>query len=499
MPLQAAAAVATLLSFTAAGNRVAFQLNGGAAELSWKSSSTFRFRRVLEGPLPPLAPETSERIPCQIDDLPDAVRLRTGPLVILVRKHGVLVEVRRSNGTLLMADLTAPEVSGAGVIWERQAPPGVRYYGLGPRTDPAFDLRGKSWQAQVPFLLTTAGYGEYHPGGGIHRFDFTAPDRYAIRAPSVDYYFYFGPSPKQIFEEHKDAPEVMERWPAASERFGSWDSLGATLLRVVHAALSGMAAPALSLSPYDGMPEELVQRARQLGSLVDSVSPGRAGLSDLRSQLETFFGTYTAEARERGFPIWHPLPFQYPDDPESSLHPDEFMLGDELLIAPIVQPGGKRSLYLPPGVWTNLETNQVFPGRQKIEVETPALPVFARNGTIVPLDSPGGGIALHYFPSLGAEFFLLETNPDGWTQVHAAPAADIMRLEIEAQKARDYQWVVHHVERPAGVGFQNSKYREAASAASLADRTWFYEAARKDLQIRVRVAAGEDCIINLAF
>jgi hypothetical protein len=31
----------------------------------------------------------------------------------------------------------------------------------------------------------------------------------------------------------------------------------------------------------------------------------------------------------------------------------------------------------------------------------------------------------------------------------------------------------------------------------MADRTWFYDAARKNLHVRARVKAGEDCIINV--
>ena len=40
---------------------------------------------------------------------------------------------------------------------------------------------------------------------------------------------------------------------------------------------------------------------------------------------------------------------------------------------------------------------------------TPRLPVFARNGTIVPL-AAANGMGLHYFPKLGAEFFFLEED-----------------------------------------------------------------------------------------
>ena len=69
-------------------------------------------------------------------------------------------------------------------------------------------------------------------------------------------------------------------------------------------------------------------------------------------------------------------------------------------------------------------------------------------------------MALHYFPKAGGEFFLLEGDIAEYSQVHAAPALDIIRLEIESKKDRDYQWVVHHVERPSGVEFEDRKYQE---------------------------------------
>ncbi len=107
-------------------------------------------------------------------------------------------------------------------------------------------------------------------------------------------------------------------------------------------------------------------------------------------------------------------------------------------------------------------------------------------------------MALHYFPKLGAEFFLLESDLADYTQVHAAPAADIMRLEIESKTDRDYQWVVHHLEKPSEVGFGEVKYRQVTGSSGMADRTWFYDPATKILQVRVHVKPDEDNIINLA-
>lgn len=499
MPAQALAAVATLLTFAPHGNRIELQLDRGSAEVVWSSPSTFRFRRSLEGPLAAAQAGGAEPVQVQIDDTPGAVRMRSKFLEVSIQKHGVLVRVRRlDNDQVMLADLSEPREEGGSIVWERQAAAGVRFYGLGPRADPVLDLRGQAVRAEIPFLISSAGYGEYHPGGGAFHFDFTRADRYRIQAPRVDYYFYYGPLPKEIFEQHNDHRGPAVTWPASTEAAGSWAALKAALLRLVHGAISADFEPSFDLTPYADAPAELQPRARQIGSLVGKVTPGSLGLSPFRTQLKSFFEIYALEVRDHGHPHWHPLPFQFPDDAECARHADEFMLGDEMLIAPIYEPGTKRQVYLPQGSWTNLESNEVFQGRRSVNVDTTALPVFARTGAIVPLDS-AGGIGLHYFPKLGGEFFFIESDIGEYTQVHAAPAADAMRLEIESKKDRDYQWVVHHVERPSEVGFEDRKYTAVTALQSLTDRTWFYDPVRQDLHIRVKVKAGDDCIINLGW
>jgi len=497
MPAQALAAVATLLSFAPHGNHVELRLDHGSAEVVWVGGSTFRFRRTLDGPLPAVSWIERKEVVTEADDTPGEVRLRSKYLEVSIQKHGLLVRVRKVDGSPLMADLSEPQPAGAGVAWERQSPAGARFYGLGPSLEPGFDLRGKSVTSETPFLVCTAGYGEYHTAAPV-RFDFTGGDRYRIEAPQVDYFFYYGPTIKEIFDEHNSVRGRETPWSLSMGGPATWEGLSASLLRLVHGAMSAMLEPAFDLTPWAGAPSELVARARQLGSLVPTTTAGAVGFSDLRQQLKTFFASYVPELHDKGYPVWHPLPFQFPDDPECAAHADEFMLGDEMLVAPIYQPGGKRSLYLPQGVWTQLETNQVFQGRRSITVETKALPLFARNGMIVPLDS-AGGMALHYFPKLAAEFFLLDADVNDYSQVHAAPAVDIMRLQIESKKERVYQWVVHHIERPSVVSFGERKYRPVASFQALDDRTWFYDAAQKNLHVRVAVKAGEDCIINVAF
>lgn len=498
MPLQALAAVATVLSFAPHGNQIEFKLDHGGAEIVWSSPSTFRFRRALEGPLPVAKMADHDKVALKVDETAGAVRIRSDFLEVTVQKHGLLLRVRSADGQALMADLSEPRQDGEAIVWEREMPAGARFYGLGPRVDDAFDLRGRKVETDVPFLVSTTGYGEFHPGAGPFHFDFTGADRFRIAAPRVDYSFYYGPRPKEIFKEHHAADANSTVWQVPAEKPPTWTTLRDSLLRMVQAAMSGVLYPSFDLSTYAGADAALLQRARQIGSLASKVTPGAVELSNFRKQLDTFYGPYTPEVEYNGYPVWHPLPFQFPDDPECAKHADEFLLGDEMLIAPIYDGTNKRAVYLPQGIWTNLETNEALPGRRSINVETRALPVFAHNGTIVPLDSPGG-MALHYFPQLGAEFFILEDDIGEYTAVHAAPSLDVTRLEIESRKDRDYQWVVHHIERPTTVGFGDQKYLLAAASNQMADRTWFYDGAQKNLQIRVHAKAKEDCIIVIEF
>ena len=102
MPFQAVAAAATLLAVVPHGNRVELQLDHGSAELLWSSSGTFRFRRVLDGPLPKIAWTERDPVAVQTEDRNGVVILLTHSMEVRIRKQGVLVSVRRLDGSLLM-------------------------------------------------------------------------------------------------------------------------------------------------------------------------------------------------------------------------------------------------------------------------------------------------------------------------------------------------------------------------------------------------------------
>ena len=201
-----------------------------------------------------------------------------------------------------------------------------------------------------------------------------------------------------------------------------------------------------------------------------------------RNRWLPYLFTYLDEAQSRGLPMLHPLPMQYPDDPASSSDTSAFLIGDELLI-----PTASR-VRLPMGLWTDLCTNMRHRGRQVIDVGKPGECPLAHNGAIVPIDAEDR-IELHYFPRLAAEFFLVEPGETRVTQVHAGPAGDYLRLEIESRVSRTYEWVVHHVSP-----VEKIECTGCAAPPSGAR----YDAKSGNYHVTVQAAARSDIILNLS-
>jgi hypothetical protein len=509
---------ATLSHSFREGNTVFLQVNDGTAQIEWLSESSFRFSRRWEGAWiegPAIAPQT---IGLKISDTADALNIASKYLKVAILKHGVLVHVDDSDGKPLMADASEAEIKDGSVSWERLAPAHVRYFGLGARESGPIELRGARITTTRPFLISSAGYGEWRPAPGRYTFDMahTRAGRYRIEAhgaAKVDYYFFFGPTPKEILEQYLLVDGPME--PITPDKFQPLrpaeapkrttplpeGSLSQTIHRLINSSLSGILLPAIPLDSFQNAPEPVRRRAAQLGSVSPIVLGSRpdAMSATWRGELTAYLATYGEEARERGLPMIHALPLQFPKDVLVAKISDEFMLGDELLIAPVPQDQVSRSVYFPMGVWTRLSDNQVYQGRQTYTIDAGPddLPVFSRNGSIVPLGS--APMKLHYFPKLGGEFFLYESDLGEYSQVHAGPAGDLMRLETESRKDREYEWIVHHTDRPKRIAAAGVEFPQVDELGKLIPGAWFYDTSRKNLHVQIASRAGGDEIITISF
>lgn len=107
-------------------------------------------------------------------------------------------------------------------------------------------------------------------------------------------------------------------------------------------------------------------------------------LASLRQQVAPLIRELWKKARATGMPITTPLWLAYPNDPQAAAQDQEWLLGPDLLVAPVVTQGSTtRTAYLPTGCWTYQPNGSSFTGARTVEVPAPlgTIPWFTRCGT----------------------------------------------------------------------------------------------------------------------
>lgn len=100
----------------------------------------------------------------------------------------------------------------------------------------------------------------------------------------------------------------------------------------------------------------------------------------VRERLQDTLQSLGEEAHQSGAPLLRPLVWHFPDDTETHSIGSQFMLGPDLLVAPIVTPNPTRIIYLPEGYWIDAWTHQVHEGPAHVtqRYELHQIPLFVR-------------------------------------------------------------------------------------------------------------------------
>jgi alpha-glucosidase len=108
----------------------------------------------------------------------------------------------------------------------------------------------------------------------------------------------------------------------------------------------------------------------------------------LKYKLHPYIYTYAREAYDSGLPLMRALLIEYPDDKETFALIGQFLLGKELLIAPVVEKEATiKQVYLPQGEWIDYNDGMtLYRGKQWVEypVTLSTIPVFVKRGSIIP-------------------------------------------------------------------------------------------------------------------
>jgi alpha-glucosidase len=201
-----------------------------------------------------------------------------------------------------------------------------------------------------------------------------------------------------------------QRYAAAwtGDNESRWDNLEMALSMSLGVSISGQPFIGSDIGGFIGSPSgELFARWLQLGVFTPLMrghsvigSPDKEPWAfgpkyeevnrqtiELRYKFLPYIYTVMYEASQSGLPAMRPLYFEYPDDPSFVSNEDEFMFGDDLLIAPVLWPGDTtRTLRLPEGEWYDYWTNQKYNGGKQISASAPVdrLPIFVKSGATIP-------------------------------------------------------------------------------------------------------------------
>lgn len=122
---------------------------------------------------------------------------------------------------------------------------------------------------------------------------------------------------------------------------------------------------------------------------------------ELKHQLMPYIFAKSVEATKTGIPVMRPMVMEFPHTMSTANLDMQYMLGDQLLVAPVFCESGEVEYYLPDGSWTQLQTGEVREGGRWYTdtYDYFDMPLYVReNGVIVmgkTLDKPDYDYALN--------------------------------------------------------------------------------------------------------
>ncbi|MFG2161913.1 alpha-xylosidase [Streptomyces olivaceus] len=188
--------------------------------------------------------------------------------------------------------------------------------------------------------------------------------------------------------------------------FSSFEAMAESLRGGLSLSLSGFGFWSHDIGGFEGTPDAAVFKRWLAFGLLSSHSrlhgsssyrvPWEFGeeavevardFTRLKHRLMPYLYGVAAEAHRTGVPMMRPMVLEYPHDPGCRPLDRQYMLGSDLLVAPVFTEDGEVEVYLPEGTWTHLLTGERVTGPvwRTERHGYDSLPLYAREGAVLPL------------------------------------------------------------------------------------------------------------------
>lgn len=214
---------------------------------------------------------------------------------------------------------------------------------------------------------------------------------------------YWGTDTGGFIPTEELTPELYVRWFQFSAFCPLFRSHGvAWKMRLPWGWNLGTAAPLEGAAALGNWPAPLDLHNAQVESICRKYL-------DLRYRLLPYLYSSADQTHRTGLPLMRALWIADPRDDKAATVGDEYLWGDHLLVAPVLEAGAKkRTTYLPAGTWWDFWNNTRVEGGASVirDVDLETIPVYARAGAIVPV-----GPARQYATEPSDEPIVLQVYP----------------------------------------------------------------------------------------
>ncbi len=227
----------------------------------------------------------------------------------------------------------------------------------------------------------------------------------------------------------------VQRYSAVwtGDNVASWEHLKLSINMCLGLGMSGVAFCGMDIGGFmDAPTPELYTRWIQLGTFtplfrthtcIDTPDQEPWSFGDrfeeinkkfiqLRYELLPYLYNAFYQSSTQNEPVMRPLVYEFQNDPKTYWMDDQFLVGDQLMVAPIYQSNQtSRMVYFPHGEWYNFWTDEkiIGPAHKLVEAPLDKIPVFVKTGSFLPMQPamqyvdqfPADPIALHIYPKLG--------------------------------------------------------------------------------------------------
>lgn len=227
----------------------------------------------------------------------------------------------------------------------------------------------------------------------------------------------------------------VQRYSAVwtGDNVASWEHLKLSINICLGLGMSGVAFCGMDIGGFmDAPTPELYTRWIQLGTFTplfrthtcintpdqepwsfgDQFEEINKKFIQLRYQFLPYLYNAFYQSATQNSPVMRPLVYEYQNDPQTYWMDNQFLCGDQLMVAPIYQANQtSRSVYFPEGEWYDFWTDEkiIGPVHKLVDAPLDQIPVFIKTGSFLPLQQvmqyvdqfPADPMLLHIYPKLG--------------------------------------------------------------------------------------------------